>query len=194
MFYPPRPEKAVDPSELGRFESLGWIGQFKKNGTYTVPDREKVYTRHLEPHKLWNPNDSKAMTEIRKIPGITLCSELLHKKVSGGSQDTLYIHDILVINNEDLVGVSYEDRYKMLLNLFVWKDEGNPDYFVVNKNLWISKWIYKGFLKTFNAMTNPEDEGLVLKNPKAKLAFCGKPGSNSSWQIKCRRPHKNYSF
>lgn len=193
-YYPPRPEKAVDPSELNRYENLGWIAEFKKNGTYTVPDQGEVYTRHLEPHLLWDPKSSVAMEEIRKIPGICLCSELLHKKVKGGHQDTLYVHDILVFKGEDLVGETYEDRYKILLSLFDFKDEGDPSHWVVNRNLWISKWIYSGFRQVFDSITDPEDEGLVLKNPKARLKFCNKPGSNSGWQIKCRKPHKNYSF
>lgn len=193
-YYPPRPEKAVDPSELGRYENLGWIAEFKKNGTYTVPDRGDVYTRHLESHKLWSPESSSAMTEIRKIPGICLCSELLHKKVAGGHQDTLYVHDILVYKDEELTGTTYEERYKILLGLFDIKDMGHIDRWIVNENLWIAKWLYSGFRQVFDSITDPEDEGLVVKNPKAKLAFCRKPGSNSSWQIKCRKSTKNYSF
>jgi hypothetical protein len=40
----------------------------------------------------------------------------------------------------------------------------------------------------------PEDEGFVFKNPKAPLVACLTARANSGWQVKCRRPHKNYSF
>jgi hypothetical protein len=191
--YGPRPEKAIDPSELGRFEQLGWIGQLKLNGTYTIYDNN-VYTRHQEKHKLWDPVSSKAMVELWKLKDTTICAELLHKKVSGGHQDTLYVHDLLTHRGEDLVGSTYRERYKLLMNLFELKDNGDLGHLVVNKNLWVSRWLTQGFKSVFDSITDPEVEGLVLKNPGAKLAFCGKAGNNGFWQIKCRKPHKNYSF
>jgi hypothetical protein len=39
-----------------------------------------------------------------------------------------------------------------------------------------------------------EDEGLVFKNPTAKLTPCVKGTSNSEWQAKARIGHANYSF
>lgn len=193
-YYPPRPEKAVDPSELNRYPNLGWIAQFKKNGTYTVLDQGTVYTRHLDEHLMWDPKSSVAVKEIQRISGVCLCSELLNNKVKDGHRDTLYIHDILVYKGEDLVGETYEDRYTILMSLFDVKDEGDPSHWVVSKNIWISKCITSGFKGVFDSITSPEDEGLVLKNPKARLKVCNKPSTNSGWQIKCRKSHKNYSF
>jgi hypothetical protein len=46
----------------------------------------------------------------------------------------------------------------------------------------------------FNAIKNDEDEGLVLKNPKALLNVCHKISANAAWQVKCRKGHKNFGF
>ena len=203
MIYPPRPEKAVDPSELPRYENpLQWWAQVKKNGSYTV---EKTllqhtllsYTRHRTPHSLWEPRTSKALEPIRDMtqPGTLVCGELLHSKVKGGHRDVIYLHDIIIAGERDLFGETYEDRYALLLDIFKPMDQGDLDHFVVSEHLWIAKNILREFTGIFRSLTDPEDEGLVLKNPKARLMLCNREGSNSGWQVKVRRPlSPNYSF
>jgi hypothetical protein len=201
MIYPPRPESAVDPSELGRYENLKFWGQYKKNGTYTVEEalghgELLSYTRHREPHKSWDPCTSKALEPIRDLApvGTILCGELLHSKVSGGHKDTIYLHDIVSLGEEDMFGETYRTRYAALLDLFKPEDQGDPSHLVVTPNLWVARNLLSGFLEAFNALKNPEDEGFVLKNPDSRLALCNKKSSNSGWQVKCRVPHANYSF
>lgn len=41
----------------------------------------------------------------------------------------------------------------------------------------------------FDAIDDPEDEGLVLKNPEGKLTI-----RNNNWSVKARRKHENYGF
>lgn len=201
MIHPPRPEKAVDPSELVRYERLGWWAQYKKNGTYTVeealvPGEVMSYTRHLEPHKLWDPCSSEALEPIRALvpPGTILCGELLHSKVKGGHKDTIYLHDLVTLGQEDMFGETYATRYQALLELFKPKETGLQDHLMVTANLWVAKNLTKGFREAFESLEDPEDEGFVLKNPNSRLALCNREGSNSGWQVKCRVPHANYSF
>lgn len=197
MLLPPRPEAVVDPSELPRYDRLGWWGQLKLNGTCTVAETgpgADVYTRHLEPHKQWNPNDSKAMRIIRLLPPkTTLVGELMHSKVAGGHKDTLYLFDILTLNGEDLFGETLEDRFKLLLELLSPTDTGLPFWSEVDSNLWVTKNHSTNFKEIFTSLTDPAYEGWVLKNPKARLQSCMRSGSNTNWQVKCRRFHKNYS-
>jgi hypothetical protein len=37
-------------------------------------------------------------------------------------------------------------------------------------------------------------EGLVFKKPSAKLDVGYKPANNTGWQVKVRKPTKNYSY
>lgn len=194
---PPRPERAVPPSLLARFEKLEFLCQVKKNGTYSVvyvaPD--KVVTtlnRHREPHKQWSPS-SETMSLFSSLPGggwWVLCAELLHSKVSGGPRDTHYVHDVLVADGDYLIGETYAQRYSRLVSLFVPKSVSDtPDHWVVDDHVWLAKCRRTGFREYYDSLSAPEDEGVVLKDPRAVLTT--KPGR---WSVKCRRPMANFTF
>jgi len=199
--WPPRPEISVSPDMLPVFEKRRYVAQLKMNGTCSViavsPDKTlTVMTRHKEPHKAWKPTDA-AMAAFKKLPGrgwYVFVAELLHSKVPG-LRNINYVHDVLVNNGEYLVGIAQEDRQDILHDLFLqgeYHEEENK--IVVNPNLWLPVEYEAGFSELFKSLKAPEEEGLVLKDPKARLAICSRAGSNSASQIKCRRPHKNYSF
>lgn len=73
-----------------------------------------------------------------------------------------------------------------------------PTHYVLNDNTWLAKNFASEFSKLYKSFNTPEDEGLVLKDPDAKLSACIRASSNSGWQVKCRRQigqgGKNYSF
>ena len=50
-----------------------------------------------------------------------------------------------------------------------------------------------GFAGVWNSLAKL-DEGIVFKDPAAKLAPCVTQLSNGTWQVKVRRPHSNYAF
>ena len=52
----------------------------------------------------------------------------------------------------------------------------------------------RDFESIFNGLEAAEDEGLVLKNPKAELSMPINKTSNGGWQVKCRKPTKLYAF
>lgn len=200
--WPPRPEKAIPSNLLGFHKKRGYVAQFKKNGTCSViavsPDRKLIcMNRHNSEHKLWEP--TKASSEIFKaIPGkgwYVFVAELLHSKVSNGQKDTNYIFDMIVENSVHLVGVSFVERQQKLQDLFL---SGNEDettsHYVLNANTWLAKNHTEGFKELFEGISSEEDEGLVLKDPRSELNNCFRPSTNSDWQVKCRKPHKNYGF
>ena len=191
MIYPPRPEQLISYEELNRYEMMGYLAQIKMNGTCSIfetqPSDPFCYTRHQTPHKLWRPAISKALDPIKSLrPDTILVGELLHSKVAGGPKDTIYLFDIVQLEGRNLVGEPLELRLKMLENLFKFQ-KVQPFYYEVTDQLWVVKSFYNDFLKVFQNLEKPWYEGLVLKNPNAKLKSCLKKSENSAWQVKCRR-------
>lgn len=199
--WPPRPDNAIGPKMLKVYEAMGFVGQFKKNGTCSVigisPDKTiKAMNRHNEDHKLWSPTPASSAA-FKTLPGTgwyVFVAELLHSKVTGGPRDTNYIFDILVADGEYLIGKTFEERMAILNALFP-VDIGEEDsHRIITPNTWVAKLIPAAFAATFAGLARDEDEGLVLKDPKAKLQPPTRQASNNDWQVKCRRPHKNFSF
>lgn len=198
--WPPRPEQKIPQGLLTFYEKKGFWAQIKKNGTCTVifAKGNKVIfkTRHNDidngDHKMWSPTPE----HIRFFQGSekwnVYVAELLHSKVSGGPKNQLFVFDKIVDEGVHLVGSTFEERQLLLASQ--WEpiaDEGDQtrvhDYVSIANN-------YTGdFAKLFTTL-KPEDEGLVLKDPKATMKACMKADSNKGWQVKCRIPTKNYGF
>ena len=197
--WPPRPEKAITADLIGFYEKRGWVAQHKLNGTCNVlavaPDRRIVaMNRHNETHKLWTPTPASSRV-FQKLPGkgwYVFTTELMHSKVPG-IKDTNFIHDVLVADGAYLVGTAFSARQDMLRALF--KPSGECDsHYVIDENTWLAKTHTSGFRKLYDGMERPEHEGIVMKNPAAALALCSRESANAGWQVKSRRPHKNYGF
>jgi frataxin-like iron-binding protein CyaY len=192
--YPPRPRTETFRVNLEYWEKdRHYVADVKKNGTCNLmavsPDRTiKAMNRHKADHKLWRPDHITRRTfEHLKGGWFTFVSELMHSKVPG-LRHINYIFDILVADSEYLTGMTFKDRRALLMKLFpnaVIDVSGN--HYVVDANTWIAKAHTKGFVKLFDSLTKPEDEGLVIKNPNAPLMACGRPDANAAWQFKCLR-------
>lgn len=188
FLYPPRPERAIAPSLIGLYESRGYIAQKKKNGTCTVVSINEAgkvswYTRHGEAHKAWIP--TKELTEFfSSFPDSTFVGELLHSK-GGGVKDTLCLFDVLKTPRDDMLGWSYQLRHQLLTYTI-------QNY--IPTHLHILENYTKDLRKLYDGLTDPLDEGIVLKDPNAVLRDCQRDGLNANWQVKCRRATKNYGF
>jgi hypothetical protein len=179
---------------LSFYEARGWVAQKKKNGTCTVVfangDDVIFKTRHNDDHKMWTPKqDHVKFFQGRPGWNVYVC-ELLHSKVKGGPKDELYIFDQIVCDSFQLIGSTFEQRQKMLDHRFPGKDTG--DVYRLADRVSRAKLIYDYFDEVFEEL-EPEDEGLVLKDPNGVLERCTKDGMNTGWQVKCRLPTKNYS-
>jgi hypothetical protein len=197
--FPPRPETKIAVPMLSFYERRGFWAQAKKNGTCTMifaRGNEIIFkTRHPElhdgEHRMWTPEgDHNAFFAGSKKWNVYV-AELLHSKVSGGPKNELYIFDQVVKDGVQLVDSTFAQRQESLHRQFSGKDEG--DQVRIAPRITLAKCIDTGFEERFEHL-KPEDEGLVLKNPAAKLKPCFKMDSNGAWQVKCRVPHKNYSF
>lgn len=199
--WPPRPDNAIGPKMLTTYESMGYVAQFKKNGTCSViavaPDKTiTAMNRHDETHKAWSVTPASAAAFLT-LPGsgwYVFAAELLHNKVTDGPRDTNYIFDVLVADGEYLTGKTFDERMAILADIFPASIDEEDSHRVITPNTWVAKTITKRLKPTFDALVRPEDEGLVIKDPEAVLKHCTRPTSNNDWQVKVRRPHKNFSF
>jgi len=204
--WPPRPDNKIPSGMLGFYEKRKWIAQVKKNGTCTVifaRGKEVIFkTRHKDDedgnHKQWSPTPEHIkFFQSDSTEWNVYVAELIHNKTPH-IKNQIYIFDQLVKDGVQLVGMSFEDRHNQLMNKWEIKSEEFDqhrigDFVSIAKNL-------SGDLKKIYDMITPKDgalkenEGLVLKDLKAKLRPCFQQKANSAWQVKCRVIHKNYSF
>ena len=185
FLFPPRPTNAIIPSLIPLYEGKGYIAQLKKNGTCSlafIDDAGNVTlkTRHNEDHKAWQPT-IKAIRFFSGYRSSIFVFELLHSK-GGDVRDTIYIFDVLKFKGRDLIGTMLKDRLAILKTI------------VTPEKISIAHTYTTGLLGLFEGLTSPLDEGIVLKRPDAILRSCQKDGLNSNWQVKCRKPTKNYGF
>lgn len=205
--WPPRAERAIPTAMLPGYEQGGYFAQIKKNGTCNImaisPDREIVaMNRHKEAHRAWRP-DGSTQKAFQSLQGgwYVFVAELLHSKVPG-IRHINYINDILVADSESLVGVAYAARQERLRQIFPIRT--NPErkapfgigYSVIDEHTWLADNYTPGdnYFELFKSLTDAADEGLVLKKPDAGLVICARPGSNTAWQVKVRRPTKVLHF
>lgn len=199
--WPPRPENAAPPALIGFYERRGWTAQIKKNGTCTVifaRGHDVIFkTRHNDDHKLWSPLPHHIEAFQARPDWNVYVAELLHSK---GPQlkNHLYLFDILMSDGAQLIGATLAERQEILRDRFP-----SPKADILGSRAGLGARMISEHISQAETITNPQrawsnlgplDEGLVFKNPAAKLAPCATPTANSTWQIKVRRPHKNYSF
>jgi hypothetical protein len=157
----------------------------QKNGTctvVTVDPKGKVFfwTRHKEPHKAWTPT-TELKDYFSRFPDSVWVGELLHSK-GPSVKNFLYLIDVLGYEGSPLFGTMLTARQERLQGLPACSQVGMVRNYET------------GFCELFNGLSDPLDEGLVLKNPKAMLQACYREGNNTNWQVKCRRGTKNYTF
>lgn len=201
FLYPPRPIKKVIPGLLGFYENRGYWAQVKKNGTCSIlgvgPSGE-IYTqnRHGKDHSMWKPSEEslQPFKSIMNGKWHVFVVEVMDAKTPH-IKDSIYVHDIVVHNGRVLEGSTFSERQILLRKIFPRRDVGGFGYEKVTDKVWLATLIKGGFRDIFNSIEDPKvDEGLVLKDPNGKLEPMWREGTNSGWQVKCRKPHKNYSF
>lgn len=187
--FPPRPENAINPLMIPFYEKRGWWADIKKNGTCTVIDVQddgavEWWTRHGERHRQWTPT-AELTAFFQNFPGSTIVGELLHNK-GPSVKNTIYVFDIIRHDGNSLIGTTFRHRREKVL----------PEIAKVvplHGNVWIAKTHTRDLLGLFKGLHDPLDEGVVLKNPDGILEPCWSKTNNNGWQVKSRRPHKNYT-
>jgi ATP-dependent DNA ligase len=167
------------------YEQRGWTCEIKKNGTgsiVSIEDDVEFFTRHGVAHKAWEPQ-LEAKRFLRKLSDSVFAFELLHSK-GGGVRDTYYFHDVLRFRGTDLVGTTLAERREILAEAM----RKCPS------NMGVAVPFESNFADVYRKLAHVLDEGVVLKDPKAKLRDCSREGTNAGWQVKCRKATKNFGF
>lgn len=197
--WPPRPETKIPVSMTNFYDKRGWHGQAKLNGTcsviFTNGTECVIKTRHNDDHKAWTPKPEHLdffKSTVKNGKWNVFIAELMHNK-GPILKDLLYVFDIIVHDGQQLVGKTFTERQKLLEQLITGEE----------KDLWYehNKYVVRarnhaGNSKALYERITKDDyvEGVVMKDPKAALGLCNREGNNTGWQVKCRKPTKNYGF
>jgi hypothetical protein len=200
-YFPPRPEIAFPSEKLDQFDNGQYIGQPKLNGscclTFLHPKELHVYNRHKA--RLDHKMNEKELMNLHSGKGwMVLLGEYMNKACKD-EHNKLWnikycIFDLLVYDNQYLVGSTTTERQNLLSSLFK-KEPAKPYLDKISENVYQTQNIETNFKKVYDDITIfGMYEGLVLKNKNAKLVTGFREKSDTSSQIKSRKETKNYSF
>jgi ATP-dependent DNA ligase len=207
--FPPRPKHRIRPVELPEYENEGdWVAQRKFNGTRTlihVTEKFEVeaFRPGREPHLQWRISED-IKNQVRSLniergKEYWFDGELLNNKTETSEyKDKIVLWDILqagayFFNSPDLLG-----RYKKLQTICGNPKEYEPHNKIalkVTQNIWLAETFHEDFENRYKEIIQLDEiEGLVLKRANSKLKNWGTKKYEVSWQLRCRKEHKNYSF
>jgi hypothetical protein len=223
--YPPRSQDAIPREDTQIFSMLGWIAQYKYNDSHALikycPDGQiEIWNRHGERFRTYNLPDylieqlRNIGTTLGHVAGrLTILDGGLLDQKHRAIKDTLVVWDILVLNDEYLVGTTYLDRYGKLYSISsqeTWNYSNashdsvsfgrklSDDVFIpenIAADAWGHAW---DTIAKVNAPYTTGDpgqacyeckpvlEGLVFKDPNGTLEMGFKEKNNSSWMIRSR--------
>lgn len=204
--YPPRAETAINPVTLDKYR--GFIAQYKYNDIRTLifivnGTGIELTTRKREPHKEYRL--TSAMT--RALLSLNLDHSKNHVLDGGilrhvliGKAQPIILWDILVHNDDYLLGTRYQERYELLASIC--GDPKSPEAITghqigleIAPVLWLAPVFRSNFYARYEETLRLDFlEGVILKNPNGKLERSLRAQNNTSWQIKARKPRPGYSF
>lgn len=223
--YPPRTQNVMPRNEIQFLQDMGYIAQYKYNDTRLLlkitNDKIEYWGRHADRLK-YNPiaeltDQVNALRE--KLPGYCLLDGGLLDSKHAAIKDTIVLWDIIVMDSQQLIGTTYNERYKIIKDLcgtekYQFKFPTNfpggndksydlgtcisKDIFVPSSyhTNWDNMWSTIDELNQpyFNNNQGPLLEGLVLKNPKATLEFGFSEINNDSWMVRSRVKTARHNF
>ena len=199
--YPPRPALKAPRTSITKFEELGFIAQPKLNGScgvlFTDGERVIFMNRHKSPFAKYSIPQEELKKLHRGEGWLVLVGEHMNKSQKDGKKKLFngkfVIFDILVYSGQHLVGTTFSQRQELLDQLYetqpfdTWISQISSSIFRVN-NLQNAEEHWENLTQTGMY------EGYVFKRKDGKLDLGFNSGNNSGWQIKIRKPTKNYSY
>ena len=203
--YPPRIEIILPPENLERIR--GYYAEYKYNDIRTLihilPGEILLMTRKREPVKEYSLTEpmKNALNRLRLDPTKlhTLDGGII-RHLSIGGEHPIVLWDVLVHDNIPLIDRTMVDRYRLLEKICghpkkLENSTGHQIGLEVSGALWLAPLFTSNFKARYLVATQVDYlEGLVLKNPHAPLESSRHEENNTSWQIKIRKPAKNYAF
>lgn len=124
--FPPRADQCIPKDDTDFLASMDWLAQFKYNDSrciikYTEHGDVELWNRHAERFRSYTPPDYliEELHELREIlclqpDQISMLDGGLLDQKHQAIKDTIVIWDILVKNDEQLLGTTYLHRYNTL--------------------------------------------------------------------------------
>jgi len=200
--YPPRPEFKISSESLYKYDTGEYLAQPKLNGScaelYIKSTSFYVKNRHKGGLTNFKLNNTDVLPLHRKGGEMLLVGEYMNKNQNDKSgkpwNHKFVIFDILVLDDQHLIGTTYQERLVILHELF--GTEIYDDYlYKISENIYMVRTFDKDFLNFYNKIVQIDMlEGLVLKKKNGKLEQGTREKNNVGWSIKARKQNKNYSF
>lgn len=201
--FPPRPKNAIPDTELEFWDNGSLIAQPKLNGSnctiFTNGVKTIVMNRHNQRLTNFNLSDNEIKDIYRGNGWMILNGEYMNKSKSDENNQVFnhkfVIFDILAFDGEYLVGKTFEERIKLLDELYGQVDSEKEYLFKVTENVYRVKSYLANFKDIFDRLT-PIDmiEGLVMKRKNARLELGTSENNNTKSQLKCRKATRNYKY
>jgi len=199
--YPPRPEYCLSDDQLIKYEKDHFI-QPKLNGSCATIYIKKEEIKNFGRHRNENLSNFTLSDDDLKILNCgnknwnVFVGEYMNKNKKGVDgkpwNHKFVIFDILVYNGEYLLGTTFQERVKLLDNIFDIVEENDYLYKITDK-IYRVKTFYDNFQKRWKDIIKIDMfEGFVLKKINQKLTRGTTEKNNLSH--KCRKPTKNYVF
>lgn len=201
FYYPPRPENCISPEVIEAFDDSTFLAQPKLNGScgllFTDGKEFRFMNRHNSPLTgIQILEELKTLNKTGKW--MVLVGEYLNKNKLDENKKSFnhkfVIFDILVYENNYLLGSTFFDRQVLLDSIFKLEDYN----FFLNKisdNIFRVKNFTKDFYNVWKTLVQIDVcEGIVFKRKKSPLEIGNSLKNNHKSQFKCRKPHKNYKF
>ncbi len=203
--YPPRPKNAIPDSDLNFWDNNSLLVQPKLNGSNTTIYTNGQQVIVMNRHNSRLTNFQISLDEIKSLfrgnsgEWIVINGEYLNKSKQDERGVTfnhkLVIFDILVFKSNYLVGQTFEQRVKLLDELYGQNDSEKSYLYSISNNVYRVKSYESGFKSIFDELTKIDlIEGLVMKRKNAKLEIGNTENNNTKSQLKARKPTKNYKF
>ena len=209
FIFPPRPVSKISPNTLSQYQKEPWIGQYKINGTrnpiHIIRDQGLVecWERTGEEHKQWKMSadvKDQLLSLNLEFNEYWLDSELLNSKTTDPYyKNRIVLYDVLFADKYLMRGPTTLQRLDLLSTICRnpdKKEAKNELAFVVSENVWmLETFSHASLVEEYNRHIDlKEVEGLVLKDSTAVIDNLGQRYYETSWQLRCRKTHKNYAF
>jgi len=200
--YPPRPSTKAPESYLSSLDARGYFGQPKLNGScaelYTDGNLLDFMTRHKKPFSNKLLITDEEFKSIHTGKGwIVLTGEYMNKSQKGPNRKVFngkfVIWDILVYEGKHLKNTTALERQVLLEKLY---PTSYHDGWIgkVTENIFRVHNIFNNFHEKWKELVKIDMyEGMVFKKETGKLELGFNANNNTSWQLKIRKPTKNYS-